>query len=59
MHLSSTMGHHHLTLRNRSITMHNHNITPHIISRYPNTMHCEEIEVEDEAEEDLDEPEGQ
>jgi hypothetical protein len=43
--------------------MHNHSITPRNITRYPNTMHHEEIEVdtevEDEEEEDLDEAEDQ
>jgi hypothetical protein len=39
--------------------MHNHSIITHSITRYPSTMHCEEIEVDSEveveAEEDLDE----
>jgi hypothetical protein len=43
--------------------MHNHSITPRSITRYLSTMHHEEIEVdtevEDEAEEDLDEAEDQ
>jgi hypothetical protein len=40
-----------------------HNITLRSITRHPNTIHGEEIEVdtkvEDEVEEDLDEAEGQ
>jgi hypothetical protein len=66
MHLSSTRYHHHRKMCSNSTTMcsHstiicNHSITPCSITRYPSTTHHEEIEVDievgDEAEEDLDE----
>jgi hypothetical protein len=56
MHLNSTKCHHHTTI-------HGHSITLCSITRYPNTMHSEEIEVdtevEDKVEEDLGKAEGQ
>jgi hypothetical protein len=48
---------------NHITTIHNHSIILRNITRYPITMHHEEIEVdlevEGEIEEDLDEAEGQ
>jgi hypothetical protein len=68
MHLISTRCHHNsisshsTTMHNCSTIMCNHSINPRSITRYPNTTHYEEIEVdsevEDQAEEDLDEVEG-
>jgi hypothetical protein len=55
MHLNSTRYDHHIPTCSSSIIMCSHIITPRSTIRYLNTMHREEIELEDEVEEDLDE----